>query len=130
MEPKAELKAVLRKVVVLVAGAVLIGAALVAGAVWAAQAPEPAAAGTAPAAAAAPTGSASGYGAWVVVSAAICVLGATIGAGYAVAHVGAAALGAASEKPEIMGRALIFVGLAEGIAIYGLVVAIMLLGKI
>jgi V/A-type H+-transporting ATPase subunit K len=39
-------------------------------------------------------------------------------------------LGAASEKPEIMGRALIFVGLAEGIAIYGLVVAIMLLGKI
>jgi V/A-type H+-transporting ATPase subunit K len=125
MEPKAELKAVLRKVTVLVAGAVLIGAVLVAGALSAAQPQEPAPAG----APAAPQG-ASGYGAWVVMSAAICVLGATIGAGYAVAHVGAAALGAASEKPEIMGRALIFVGLAEGIAIYGLVVAIMLLGKI
>ena len=50
-------------------------------------------------------------------------------AAYAVARVGAAALGAASEKPELLGRSLIFVGLAEGIAIYGLIVAIMLLQK-
>ncbi len=50
-----------------------------------------------------------------------------LSAGYAVGKVGAAALGAASEKPEIMGRALIFVGLAEGIAIYGLIVGIMLI---
>jgi len=125
MERKAELKAMMRKVAVLVAGAVVVGAVLVAGALSEARAQErtPAAAPAAP-----PAGPA--YGAWVVMSAALCVLGATIGAGYAVAHVGAAALGAASEKPEIMGRALIFVGLAEGIAIYGLVVAIMLLGKI
>lgn len=50
-----------------------------------------------------------------------------IAAGYAVGKVGAAALGAASERPEILGRALIFVGLAEGVAIYGLIIAIMLI---
>ena len=50
-----------------------------------------------------------------------------VSAGYAVGKVGAAALGAASEKPELMGRALIFVGLAEGIAIYGLIIGIMLI---
>ena len=53
-----------------------------------------------------------------------------LGAAYAVGKVGAAAMGPASERPELMGRALIFVGLAEGIAIYGLIIAIMLLGKI
>lgn len=52
---------------------------------------------------------------------------ACISAGYAVGKVGAAALGAAVEKPELLGRALIFVGLAEGIAIYGLIIAIMLI---
>ena len=49
-----------------------------------------------------------------------------LAAGYAVAQVGAAALGAASERPELMIRSLIFVALAEGIAIYGLLVAILL----
>ena len=53
-----------------------------------------------------------------------------VAAGIAVAHVGAAAVGAISEKPEMAGRALIFVGLAEGIAIYGLIIAIMILGKV
>ena len=51
-------------------------------------------------------------------------------AAYAVARVGSAALGAASENPELLGRSLVFVGLAEGIAVLGLIVAIMLLGKI
>ena len=55
---------------------------------------------------------------------------ATIGAGIAVGTVGAAALALLGEKPEMFGRTLIFVGLAEGIAIYGLVVTILLLGKI
>lgn len=55
---------------------------------------------------------------------------ATIGAGIAVGTVGAAALALIGEKPEMFGRTLIFVGLAEGIAIYGLVVTILLLGKI
>ncbi len=50
--------------------------------------------------------------------------------GIAVAFVGAAAVGAISEKPELAGKTLIFVGLAEGIAIYGLIIAIMILGKV
>ena len=115
----------MRKIIAVTGFAVVVGAYLLATTISAVQAqeqPTPQAT-TQPA----PTHQ---YGSWVVLSAAVCVLGGTIGAGYAVAHVGAAALGAASEKPEIMGRALIFVGLAEGIAIYGLVVAIMLLGKI
>ncbi len=67
---------------------------------------------------------------WIVMSAALSVLGATLGAGYAVAHVGAAALGAASEKPEIMGRAIIFVGMAEGLVVFGFAIAVMLILKI
>lgn len=64
----------------------------------------------------------------IVVSTAFVVGMACIAAGYAVARVGAAALGAASERPEMLGRSLILVGLAEGIAIYGLIIGIMLLG--
>ncbi len=55
---------------------------------------------------------------------------ATIGAGYAVGVVGSSALGAVSEDPNILGKTLIFVGLAEGIAIYGLIVSIMILGRL
>lgn len=54
---------------------------------------------------------------------------ATIGAGIAVSNTGAAAIGAITEKPESFGRALIFVGLAEGIAIYGLIIAFMVLNR-
>ncbi len=54
----------------------------------------------------------------------------TVGAGIAVGPIGAASLAAVAEKPEIFGRTLIYLGLAEGIAIYGLVVSILLLGKI
>src|SRR6266540_3150809 len=45
---------------------------------------------------------------------------AALGAGVAVSGTGAAAIGAIAEKPEALGRSLIFVGLAEGVAIYGL----------
>jgi V/A-type H+-transporting ATPase subunit K len=55
---------------------------------------------------------------------------ATIGAGIAVGSVGAASLAVITEKPERFGRTLIYLGLAEGIAIYGLVISILLLGKI
>ena len=51
-----------------------------------------------------------------------------LAAGYAVGRVGAAAMGAASEKPEVLNRAVVLVALGEGLAIMGLVVAIMLLG--
>ena len=55
--------------------------------------------------------------------------GSTIGAGIAVAYAGAAALAAMSERPELFGRAMVIVGLAEGIAIYGLIIGIILIGK-
>ncbi|MDJ0870694.1 MAG: ATP synthase subunit C [Gammaproteobacteria bacterium] len=55
---------------------------------------------------------------------------ATVGAGIAVGPVGAASLAVIAEKPEIFGRTLVYLGLAEGIAIYGLVVTILLLGRI
>ncbi len=53
-----------------------------------------------------------------------------IAAGIAVAYVGAAAVGAVSEKPEVFGRTIIFVALGEGIAVLGLVIAIMILGTV
>ena len=55
---------------------------------------------------------------------------ATIGAGIAVAISSSAALGAISEESGLLGKTLIFVGLAEGIAIYGLIVSILILGRI
>lgn len=53
----------------------------------------------------------------------------SLGASYAVASVGAAAIGALAEKPELLGRLLIVIGLAEGIAIYGLIISIMILAR-
>ena len=70
----------------------------------------------------------------VIMAGLIAAAGSTgigaLAAAYAVSHVGAAALGAMGERPELAGRALIFVGLAEGIAIYGLIVSIMILGRL
>ena len=67
---------------------------------------------------------------WAYMAAALAAGLGVLGAGVAVAVVGAAAMGAISEKPELFARALIFVGLAEGLAIYGLIVAIMILGRV
>ena len=53
-----------------------------------------------------------------------------IGAGIAISHVGAAAMGAVAEKPEIAGQALIFVALAEGLVIFGFITAYLILGKV
>ncbi|MBE0450960.1 MAG: ATPase [Clostridia bacterium] len=64
------------------------------------------------------------------IAAAISTGLATIGAGYAVGSVGSSALGAVSENPKILGKTLIFVGLAEGIAIYGLIISILILGRL
>lgn len=55
---------------------------------------------------------------------------AAIGAGIAVAAAAAAAIGAISEDSAIMGKALIFVALAEGIALYGLLISFMIIGQI
>jgi V/A-type H+/Na+-transporting ATPase subunit K len=88
----------------------------------------PAAAAPDAVAASVPT-AATGGGWAALLGAAIAVAGSSIGAAIAVAYTGAAALAAMSERPEIFGRAMVVVGLAEGIAIYGLVVAVILIGK-
>ena len=53
-----------------------------------------------------------------------------MGAAYAVAVVGGAAMGAVAEKPEIAGQALIFIALAEGLVVFGFITALMILGKV
>jgi len=67
---------------------------------------------------------------WAFISAAGAAGLSALAAGYAVAMVGSAAVGALAEKPELLGRVLIVVGLAEGIAIYGLIVAILILNRV
>lgn len=67
---------------------------------------------------------------WGFAAAAFSTAIGSVGAGIAVAYVGSAALGAIGEKPELAARALIYVGLAEGIAIYGLIISIMILIKL
>ena len=52
------------------------------------------------------------------------------GGGIAVAAAAPAAIGATSEDPKAFGKALIFVALGEGIALYGLLVSILILAKI
>jgi V/A-type H+-transporting ATPase subunit K len=64
-----------------------------------------------------------------LLGAAIAVAGSSIGAAIAVAYTGSAALAAISERSELFGRAMVIVGLAEGIAIYGLIIAVMLMGR-
>jgi V/A-type H+-transporting ATPase subunit K len=69
-------------------------------------------------------------GGWIALGAGIAMAGAGIGAGIAISATGAAATGATAEKPESFGRVLIFVALAEAVAIYGLLIAFMLWTKI
>jgi V/A-type H+-transporting ATPase subunit K len=104
--------------------AVAVVPALVATALWVAT----------PAALAAAPGPAIGISteawSWGLLGAAIATGLSSLGAGFAVAKVGTAAVGALAEKPDLFGRLLIFVGLAEGIAIYGLIVSILILNKL
>lgn len=53
-----------------------------------------------------------------------------IGAGIAVSQVGASAMAAISEKPELFGKVLVILGLAEGIAIYGLIISIIIIAAL
>ena len=64
------------------------------------------------------------------IGAAIAVAASAIGAGIAVAYTGSAALATMSEQPDLFGRAMVVVGLAEGVAIYGLIVAVLILGNV
>lgn len=65
-----------------------------------------------------------------MIAAALAIGLAAIGSGIAVAVVASSAVGAISENPSLLGKTVIFAGLAEGIAIYGLIIAIMILSKV
>jgi V/A-type H+-transporting ATPase subunit K len=67
---------------------------------------------------------------WGLMAGALAASVSALAAGYAVAQVGTAAVGVLAEKPELIGRVLILVGLAEGIAIYGLIVAILIFNRL
>jgi V/A-type H+/Na+-transporting ATPase subunit K len=64
-----------------------------------------------------------------LIAAAIAFGFGAMGAGIAIANVGAAAMGAIGEKPEIASQALIFIALAEGLVVFGFITALMILGK-
>ncbi|MFV0341879.1 MAG: ATP synthase subunit C [Anaerocolumna sp.] len=72
---------------------------------------------------------ASSVDGWKYIAAALSTGLSCIGGGVAVASAASAALGAMSEDASIMGKALIFVALAEGIALYGLIVSFTILGQ-
>ncbi len=67
---------------------------------------------------------------WGFIAAAISTGISSLAAGYAVSNVGSAAIGALAENPELIGRVLIVIGLAEGIAIYGLIISVLILNGI
>jgi len=60
---------------------------------------------------------------------AVIMVGSVLGAGYAVARIGAAVMGAAAEKPELLTRSLVYVALAEGLAVLGFAISVMLMQK-
>ena len=100
-----------------------VGLALVACGIGFLLWPSPAHAAAAAAAATAPV---DPYGPF---AAALAVGASSIGAAIAVSSTGSAAIATIAERPETFGRVLIFVGLAEGIAIYGLIIAFMILSR-
>lgn len=67
---------------------------------------------------------------WGFVAAALSTGLSSVAAAYAVAAIGSAGVGAMAEKPELMGRVLVLVGLAEGIAIYGVIISILILNRL
>lgn len=67
---------------------------------------------------------------WGYLAAALSTGLACIGGGIAVSAAASAALGAISEDGSILGKSLIFVGLAEGVCLYGLIISFMILGKL
>ncbi|MDR0290417.1 MAG: ATP synthase subunit C [Treponema sp.] len=64
---------------------------------------------------------------WKFIAAGIAVGLSCIGGGIAVGRIGAAAMGAISENPDMSGKALPFIGLAEGICLWGFLVALLIL---
>ena len=79
---------------------------------------------------AAETTAASSAPGWGYLAAALSTGMSCIGGGIAVSAAASAALGAISEDGSILGKSLIFVGLAEGVCLYGLIISFMILGKL
>lgn len=73
---------------------------------------------------------ASSAAGWGYLAAALSTGMSCIGGGIAVSAAASAALGAISEDGSILGKSLIFVGLAEGVCLYGLIISFMILGKL
>ncbi|MFP3944016.1 MAG: ATP synthase subunit C [Alphaproteobacteria bacterium] len=67
---------------------------------------------------------------WAFIGAAIATGLSALAGGYAVGRLGSAGVGAMAERPELFGRILVLIGLAEGIAIYGLIISILILNRI
>lgn len=67
---------------------------------------------------------------WGLLAAALSTGASSLAAGYAVSNVGSAAIGALAENPGLIGRILIVIGLAEGIAIYGLIISVLILNSV
>jgi len=125
IEQEKQMKATTKFGVALVALALVLAASA---SVWLVLVPPAlAATGATATATTAAVGEALGWG---LVAAAGSTALAALGAGIAVGKVGTAAIGALVEKPELFGRLLIFVGLAEGIAIYGLIISILILNRL
>jgi len=123
INPKKQLKKqILMTVVVLVS--VMAVVSMIAGVRLFAQTPE------AEAAAISLTPEKADMSKFAFIAAAIAFGLGALGAGIAIGNVGAAAMGAVAEKPEIAGQALIFVALAEGLVIFGFITALMILGKV
>lgn len=113
--------------VLFIGGLILFAFTLVTYQPWvSAQSTPPAVAQAAPAQTST-TSSGVGIG---LLGAAMATAGSSLGAGVALSGVGAAAIGAVTEKPSMFGLSLVYVGLAEGIAIYGIVISIMILGRL
>lgn len=64
------------------------------------------------------------------IAAALATSASALGAGFAVASAAPAAIGAISENSDNFGKAMIFVALAEGVAIYGLLISILIMNKL
>ena len=97
---------------------------LVAGSVMAQAAPEAAAAAEAAVAGGGEIAMAAKY-----IAIGLTMFGGSLAAGLAVGKVGSAAMGAAAEKPELLSKAIIYVGLGEGIALFGFLISLFLLNK-
>lgn len=110
----------IRKTLLIVFALCLSGAALA----FAQESSAPAPSSQSATAAAAP---ASGASPWKYISAALAVGIACLAGGIAVGQIGAAAMGAMSENPELAGKALPYVGLAEGICLWGFLVGLFIL---